>query len=478
MPTEPIQVDVLVIGAGVVGTALARELSLLDINVAVVERWHDVGEETSKANSGVTNCGWSMTPGSLEGQLVSASFPQWDQITADLGVAYRRVGITMLAFTDEEVEALPAWAERSEINGNEALVLQGDDILEYAPHASPLAKMAVHVPQESVIDSVRLTVAYAEQAVLNGVRFYFSEPVIDASTVNGVVAQVSTTNHTFRPRFVVNAAGLGADEVSRILGGEDYKVTPRRGQWALLDREFGPRVPGILTGVPGKLGHGPMVLPTAHGSVLLGPTAEDMVDKLDRATDDANLQAVIDRCVEMMPSIDLQFVTKRFAGLRAHSDPTYRIEWSESAENLMQIAGIRSTGVSASPGIAQYVRDALLECGLDSAKKQNPVRELEYSRPLWFDMDCQRSAEDPLGRTVICACEKVTARDIHQALSSPLPAKSIIGVARRTHATWGRCQGSACLSGVSFITSMYTGGEPWQIPYHEPGSQLGVGPTK
>lgn len=477
MPAQPIPVDVLVIGAGVVGTALARELSFLDVDVAVVERWHDVAEETSKANSGVTNCGWSLTPGSLEGQLVSASYPQWEKVTADLGVAWRPVGITMLAFTDEEVAALPSWAERSLQNGNEALLLRGDEIFEHAPHASPQAKAAVHVPEEAVIDSVRLGVAYGEQAALNGVQFHFSEPVIGAEVSNGVVTEVSTPNLRFRPRFVVNAAGLGADEVSRMLGGEDFTVIPRRGQWALLDREFAPQVPGILTGVPGKLGHGPMVLPTAHGSVLLGPTAEDQEDKLDRSTDEENLRAVVDRCRQMMPSIDLNMVTKRFAGVRSHSDPTYRIGWSESAGNLMQVAGIRSTGVSASLGIAQYIRDHLVERGMSATAKKNAVHELEYCRPLWQDMDVQLSAQDPLGRTVICACEKVTARDIHQALSSPLPATSIIGVARRTHATWGRCQGSACLSGVSFITSLYTGGKPWQIPYHEKGSDLGVGPT-
>jgi glycerol-3-phosphate dehydrogenase len=472
-----VPVDVLVIGAGVVGTAVARELSLLDVSVAVIERWHDVGEETSKANSGVTNCGWSLKPGSLEGQLVSASYPQWPQLTTDLGVEWRKVGITMLAFTDKEVEALPAWVERADRNGNEALLLEGDEIFEYAPHASPSTKMAVHIPEEAVVDSVRLTVAYGEQASLNGVRFYFCQPAVSAEHVDGVVSEVSTPHHTFRPRFIVNAAGLGADDVSRILGGEDFAVTPRRGQWALLDREFGSRVPGILTGVPGPLGHGPMVLPTAHGSVLLGPTAEDQGDKLDRTTDEANLNEVLARCTQMMPAIDMRFVTKRFAGVRANSDPTYRIGWSGSAGNVVHVAGIRSTGVSASPGIAQYVRDLLVEQGLSSTPKSDPVRVLDYRKPLWSGLDCAGAAADPLGRTVICACEKVTAGDIHQALSEPLPATSIIGVARRTHATWGRCQGSACLSGVSFITSMYTGHDPWEIPYHEPGSQIGVGAT-
>lgn len=477
MSSHDSAVDVLIVGAGVVGTSIARELSLLDAKVAVVERWHDVGEETSKANSGVANCGWSAAPGSLEAQLILASAPQWEKISRDLGVAFRRVGITMLALNEDEVEELPKWADRAQQNGVEARLVTGGEVAEQAPHASPKTLAGLYIPEEGVVDSVRLSVAYAEQAELNGARFYFSEPVTSAQKDGDRVVSVTTSKRTFFPKFVVNAAGLGADQVSRILGGEVFTVTPRRGQWVLLDREFGKNVPSMLTGVPGRLGHGPMVLPTAHGSVLLGPTAEDQDDKLDRSTDEDALDDVLRRCMDMMPSIDLRYVTKRFAGVRANSDPTYRIEWSESAGNLLQVAGIRSTGVSASPGIGQYVRGLLEEAGLGGAPRSDPVRILSYSQPLWQDLDCDRAAADPLGRTVICACEKVTAADIHQALSPPLPATSIAGVARRTHATWGRCQGSACLSGVSFITSLYADHEPWQIPYHEEGSDLGVDKT-
>lgn len=244
-------VDVLIIGAGVVGTSIARELSLLDIDVAVVERWHDVGEETSKANSGVANCGWSAAPGSLEAQLILASAPQWEKIAEDLGVAFRRVGITMLALTEDEVKELPKWAERAQKNGVDAHLLTGDEVSQEAPHASTKTLAGLHIPDEGVVDSVRLSVAYAEQAALNGVRFYFSEPVKSAKNDDGRVLSVETSRRTFRPRFVVNAAGLGADQVSRALGGEEFTVTPRRGQWALLDREFGAQVPGMLTG-PGE----------------------------------------------------------------------------------------------------------------------------------------------------------------------------------------------------------------------------------
>jgi glycerol-3-phosphate dehydrogenase len=292
------------------------------------------------------------------------------------------------------------------------------------------------------------------------------------------VTELRTPRHRFRPRFVVNCAGLGADQVSSLLGSEDFTVGPRRGQWLLLDRDVGDQVPCILTGLPTERTHGVMVIPTAHGSVLLGPTAEDIGEKQDRATDADTIAAVLADCRTLMPAIDSSRVIKTFAGVRSHSVPTYRIERSERADNLVTVAGIRSTGVSGSPGIADYVAELLADAGLPTAEKSRVVERLDEPAPLRVSGDCARSAEDDLGRTVVCTCEKVTAAEIHRALQGPVPARSIGGIARRTHATWGRCQGSACLSGVTFIASLYLGVEAWQLPAGEPGSTLGVAPAR
>ncbi|MGG5754078.1 NAD(P)/FAD-dependent oxidoreductase [Zafaria sp. Z1313] len=469
--------DVLIIGAGVVGTSIAMALSHLDVDVAVVERRHDVGEEASRANSGIANCGWSMRPGSLEAELVQASSGRWEDLSTRLGVKFRRVGLTLLAFTKDEAQQIPLLADRASSNGVAAEIVEGAALETVAPHASPDAMIGLFVPDEGVVDSVRLPVAYAELAERNGVRFYLGEAVIGSSRSGDHVSEVVTTKRRFRPRFVVNAAGVGADQVSDALEGENFSVTARRGQWVLLDREFGKSVPSILTGVPTNLGHGPMVIPTAHGSVLVGPDAEDLERKDDRSTTIAGIADVVARCQRLMPAIDTTFAIKTFAGLRPHSDPTYRVGWSDKSSNLLQVAGIRSTGVSSSPAMGEHIRDVLISAGLSSLPRTGARDSLDYARPLWWDGDGERSAQDPLGRTVICACEKVTARDIHQALQDPLPATSIGGVARRTHATWGRCQGSACLSGVAFITSLYTGGAAWETPMHEPDSSIGVGET-
>jgi glycerol-3-phosphate dehydrogenase len=289
---------------------------------------------------------------------------------------------------------------------------------------------------------------------------------------------VTTPRRQFRARYIVNSAGLYADLVSNALHAESFDVIPRRGQWFVLDREFGKRVPSVLTGFPTKTSHGAMILPTAHGSVLLGPTAEDIDDKQDRATDEPTLAKVLADCTRLMPSVDASLVIKSFSGVRSHSDPTYRVGFSKKVRNVLQVAGIRSTGMSASPCIADHVRDLLGETGLQLTKKSGAIDRLGVSPPLWTTLDCDDAATRHLDRTVVCACEKVTAGDIHRALQPPMPARSVNGIARRTHATWGRCQGSACLSGVCFLASLYTGGAAWEVPFGDPGSTLGVGDVR
>lgn len=468
-------VDVLVVGAGVVGAAIACRLSELDAKVAVIDRRHDIADEASKSNSGITASGWTLPAGSLEAQLVCASSPRWEDVCRRLGVSFRRCGTVAIARTQAEAERIPELVRNAEANGVKARALSPEEVVAAAPHATPGSAGGVEVPAEGVIDSIRLTLGYGELATANGVRFHFSAPLLGATAAGEEVVEVRTPTAVLRPRFVVNAAGLGADTVSRSLGCEDFEITARRGQWLLLDREFGRRVPRILTMMPTERTHGIMVIPTAHGTCLLGPTAEDLDNKHDRSTSAGTLAGVLDECRTLMPGIDERFVIKSFSGLRPHSERTYRIERSAVMGNVIQVAGIRSTGVSGSLGIADYVLGLLQEAGFDRPPKASFAASLDAPLPFSDALDCELAAASPLGRTVVCACEKVTAADIHRALSSPLPARSISGVAKRTHATWGRCQGSACLSGVSFIASLYLGGEAWELPFGEPGSTLGVG---
>jgi glycerol-3-phosphate dehydrogenase len=470
MTSTHAEVDVLIVGAGVVGAAIACRLSQLDITVAVIDRRHDIAEETSKSNSGIAASGWALPAGGLEAQLVCASSPRWEDICGRLGVPFRRCGAVAIARTPREAERIPELVRNATANGVEARALTAEQVMQAAPYATPDSAGGIEIPAEAVIDSIRLTIGYGELAALGGVRFFFGEPLLSAASSQGEVVEVRTPGTVLRPRYVVNAAGLGADSVSGILGGEDFQITARRGELLLMDREFARRVPRILTVLPTERTHGIMVIPTAHGTCLLGPSAEDLDNKDDRSTSADVLQNVLRECKTLMPGIDERHVFKTFSGLRPHAERTYRIEPSAAMRNVIQVAGIRSTGVSASPGIADYVLTLLRKAGLDAAPRGDAPDGLDVTRPLGV----AETAATPSARTVVCACEKVTAADIHRAMSSALPARSISGVAKRTHATWGICQGTECLPDVAAIACQHLGVQPWEVPYGEPGSTLGV----
>jgi glycerol-3-phosphate dehydrogenase len=472
------EVDVLIVGAGVTGCSIAASLSRDRLDVAVVERRHDVADETSKSNTGLADCGWECQPGTLEAQLILASSPRWEEITDRLDTPWRRCGSISVARSVEEAGRIDQVIAQAKANGVPVSRLSGKEARALVPALSEGVVAAVEIPLEGVIDPIRLTLGYAELAARNGVRFYFNSPVIGAEVHAGRVEQVYTPGESFRSRFVVNAAGLGADTVSRLLQAEDFSVWPRRGEYFLVDRHLAAAVPRAVTQLPNPHTRGVMVVPSTHGSILLGPTAEDNEDKSDRSTHGDVLQRVRQECAALIPILASAPVIKSFAGLRPAADRTYRVEVSECVRNLVQACGIRSTGISASPAVGEYVRELLVDAGLRSRPRPGAVDRIPRRQRLADQLDSAAMAADPLGRTVICACEKVTAKEIHEALQSPLPARSVAGIAKRTRATWGRCQGAACLSGVTFLLSLYCQGPPWKLPMSEPASTLGVGEAR
>jgi glycerol-3-phosphate dehydrogenase len=471
-------VDVVIVGAGVVGCSIAMALSRHALDVLVLERRDDVGEEASKANTGIADSGWDCTPGTLEAELVTRSSPRWEELTARLDVPFRRCGAVSLALNDSDVARVDDIVAAARANGVRARRLDGLEVRAAAPWAAAGVAAAVEVPEEGIVDPVRLTLAYAEVAARNGVRFAFEEPLTAASAASGGARELRTPSMRVRTRFVVNAAGLGAGRVARILGAEDFDVWPRRGEYLLVDREFGRRVQRITTQLPNAFTRGVMVVPATHGSLLLGPTAHDDRDPDDRSTHPDVLARIMRECRALVPELSERHVVKNYAGLRPASDPTYRVERSERAPDVVHACGIRSTGVSSSPAIGEYVRDLLADAGLSLVPRRRAVESLPARPRLGDALDADRMARDPLGRTVVCACEKVTALEVHDALRGPLPARSVVGVAKRTRATWGRCQGAACLSGVCLIASCYLDGPAWRLPMAGSEATLGVGEAR
>ena len=468
--------DVVVIGGGVVGCAVAWRLSSTAARVTLVEAAHDLCEGASKGNTGIATSGGDCTPGTLECELVRRSSAQWEQLSARLDTPFRRIGTLAVATSDDELARLPELLDQARAAGAAAEVVSGEQARRLEPLLAADARAALHFPDDGIIDSIRLTIGYAELAARNGVEVLRSAPVTAFERDGDRVAAVVAGGRRIATRSVVNAAGLEADTISRLAGGEQFQSWPRQGQYWLLDRELGSRFSKVVGGVPTAATRGIYCVPTTNGSLLLGPTAVDHDDRHDRAVDAATLEQVLAAAARLVPQVRRELAIKTFAANRPAAQPSYRIGHDRQVSNLVHAAGIRSTGVSSSPALAELVRSLLEQLELPVAKPRADAVDAigPVPRLLGCDDPERLFARDPRYGQVICACEQVTAAEIAAAHTMAVPATSLEGVRKRTRATGGRCQGALCLAGVSFLHSIHTGRRPERIAVSEPEATLGV----
>ncbi len=443
--------DVVIVGAGVVGCAIARRLSFTTARVALLEAATDVGEGASKGNTGIATSGADCPPGSLEAELVRRSSPGWEALCASLDTPFRRIGGLVLARTAAEEAALTGLLAQARANGCAAGIVSGERARELEPMATPAARAALHVPGDGIVDPLRLTLGYAELADRNGVDVRLGSPVTGFRAVGDRLTHVETPHGALHATFVVNAAGIEADTISHLAGGEPFRTWPRQGQYWLLDREIGARFRAIVGGVPTAGSRGVYCVPTTHASLLLGPTARDGSDRADRAVDRESLDAVFEAACGLVPGLDRRWAIKTFAANRPASEPEYRIGADRERANLVHAAGIRSTGVSSSPAVAELVHEALAGAGapvLDERPGAATASLEPVPRLLGHPDPSALVARDPGYGDVVCPCEQVTAAEVDAALRMRLPPRSVDGLRKRTHAAAGRCQGAMCLAAL------------------------------
>ncbi|MEU1404151.1 FAD-dependent oxidoreductase [Streptomyces sp. NPDC005728] len=444
--------DVAVVGAGVVGCAVARELVRHPrLRIALVEAQGDVGQGTSKANTAILHTGFDATPGSLEARLVREGSRRLAAYAAESGIPVERVGALLVAWDQEQLADLPRLAEKAERNDcPDTRLLGADELYAREPHLGPGALGALHVPGESIICPWTTTLAYATQAVRTGADLHLNTRVDEAH--QGDQGHLLTTSRgTLRARHLVNAAGLHADTLDRALGHDDFTVTPRRGQLIVHDKLARSLVRHILLPVPTALGKGVLVAPTVYGNVLLGPTAEDLHDKRATNSTAEGLALLREKGGRILPALLEEEVTAVYAGLRAateHDD--YRIT-AHAGQAYVTVGGIRSTGLTASMAIAVHVVGLLGEAGLDlgPTREPDPVRMPNLGEA--FPRPYQRPeliAGDPEYGTLVCHCERVSRGEIRDALGSTVPPRTLDGLGRRTRARAGRCQGFHCGAAV------------------------------
>jgi glycerol-3-phosphate dehydrogenase len=447
--------DVVIIGAGVVGAAIARTLAAYSLDLVLVDAATDVGTGTSKANTAILHTGFDAKPGTLEGRLLSRGSGLLREYASAARIPVEHTGALLVAWTPDQVAALPGIEAAARRNGYRAVrPLAAAELYAREPALGPGALGGLEIPDESIICPWTTPLAFATEAVAAGVRLSLSTQVTAVAAAGDGSWELATTRGPLRCRWVVNAAGLGSDTVDRMFGGGGFTIRPRRGELIVFDKLARTLLRSILLPVPTARTKGVLVAPTVYGNVLLGPTAEDVPDRAEVATTAAGLRSLLAAGRRILPGLAAEEVTSTYAGLRAateHSDYQIRVE---AGRRYACAGGIRSTGLSASLGIAEHVAELLEEAGLALKPRPGfaaspPVMPYIGEAGVRPYQDAAAIAADPAYGQIVCHCERVTRGEIRDALASPVPPADLGGLRRRTRAGNGRCQGFYCGAAVS-----------------------------
>ena len=455
--------DVVIVGAGVVGTAIARTLARYALDCVLVDAACDVGTGTTKANTAILHTGFDAKPGSLESRLLTRGSALLREYAAATGIPVERTGALLVAWTPDQVASLPGIDENARRNGYLAIRrVDVADLYAREPRLGPGALAALEVPDESIICPWTVPLAFATEAVTAGVRLLLGASVTGV-TSDGAGYELVTARGPVQGRWVVNAAGLGSDTIDRMFGGDGFTIRPRRGELIVFDKLARALLGSIVLPVPTARTKGVLVAPTVYGNVLLGPTAQDVSDRSDTATTADGLASLLAAGRRILPGLAGEEVTATYAGLRAATEHSDYVISVDGQRRYACVAGIRSTGLSASLGIAEHVVAALGEAGLPLRPRPGvslpcmPYIGETGRRPY---QDAERIAADPAYGEIVCHCERVTRGEIRDALSSALPPADVGGLRRRTRALNGRCQGFFCGATVSRLFAEARGPGP------------------
>lgn len=439
--------DVVVVGGGVVGCAVARLLSHHSLEVAILEAGPDIGAGTSKANTAILHTGFDATPGSLEARLVARGYALLREYAPTVGISIEEVGAVLVAWDDEQAASLPKLAEKAAANGYEHTeVIDRYSVYDSEPHLGPGATAGMLVPDEHIIDPWSTPLAFAYEAIANGAVVFVNHDVATCEVSDDVTAITTTRGQHIRTRYLVNAAGLRGDELHRGLGLDGFTIRPRRGELIVFDKLSRPLLNGTVLPVPTSHTKGVLVAPTVFGNVMLGPTADDVDDKTATGSTRAGIDGLVEKGRRILPRLIDEEVTSVYAGLRAATEHTdYQISHHRDLRYVC-LGGIRSTGLTASMALAEEALARLLDCGL-VAEPKHTVRSIRMT-PLG------EAGERPYqhGGQIVCHCERVTVGEITAACVAAVPAVNFDGLRRRTRALAGRCQGFYCLAELCSLT--------------------------
>ncbi len=446
--------DVAVVGGGVIGCAVARELSRRHLSVALIEARNDVGAGTSKANTAILHTGFDAVPGSTESRLVARGYELLRAYAPGAGISVEETGAVLVAWDDEQAANLPALAAKATANGYmNAQVIDAQAVRELEPHLGDGVTGGMLVPGEYLIDPWTTPIAFATEAVLNGCELFTRFSVAACNVEADSTTLSAPDGRTVRTRFVVNAAGLHGDTLHQLFGHAGFTIRPRRGELIVFDKLARPLLQRTILPVPTAHTKGVLVAPTVFGNIMLGPTADEIEDRGATASTRAGIDTLLAKGHRILPALLHEEVTAVYAGLRAateHSD--YQLS-AHADSRYVCLGGIRSTGLTSSMAVAEEAVKLLAAIGLTGAMRGADTLRGASMTPLG-EVD-ERPHQQ--GGTVVCHCERVTVDELAAAITSTIPATDIDGLRRRTRVLAGRCQGFYCAAEVCALAAKASG---------------------
>lgn len=448
--------DVVIIGAGVIGCAIARSLSKYKMNVCVIDKEDDIGCGTTKANSAIIHAGYDAVPGSLKAKFNLLGNKKFDMLSKELDFQFKRIGSFVLAFDNEDLTKLNELLIQGKKNGVKDLcIIDGKKIKELEPNINENVLAVLYAPSAGIVCPFEMTIALAENAFLNGVEFKLDTEVTGINKTKDLFI-ISTNNGNIKSKIIINSAGVFSDKVSNMISNNKIHIIPRKGEYCLFDKNVGDTVSRIIFQVPNKNGKGVLVTPTVHGNLLIGPNAIDIEDKYDTNTSKLGMDEILNKAKLSIKEIPIKNLITYFAGLRAHSiGDDFIIGESKDVENFINVAGIDSPGLTCAPAIGEFVENIILS-KLNLVKKEDYIVNRKKTNRFRDMNNLERNElikQDSFYGNIVCRCEMVTEGEIIDAIRRPLGAKNIDGIKRRTRAGMGRCQSGFCTTKIIKILS-------------------------
>lgn len=445
--------DAAVIGAGVTGALIARELSMLELSVCVIEAEAEPAFGATRANSGIVHAGYDALEGTKKALFNVRGNALMPALAKELDVPYKNCGSLVIAFDERDEQSLELLRKRAQRNGVCVNMLSGSEIRKKEPYLSSKITAALYAPTAGIICPFGLAIAAIENAAENGAVLLRGSRVTHIDRL-GEFFEITAGEQKIKARYLINAAGVYADEISLMAGGEKFGILARKGEYMVFDKKLNERTSCVVFGAPSDKGKGVVFAPTVRGNMIAGPTAE-FTEKDDTSTSKEGLETVLKGVKRYIPAIDTRSVITVFSGLRAVPDThDFIIEASKSAPGLVNVAGIESPGLTAAPAIAQHVSEMLIGMGL-SAKLSLNAKRTRKAIESFTDADSKKRRElikkDARYANVVCRCENVTEAEIVHSIKRPCGAVTVDGVKLRTGAGFGRCHGGFCLSRVMGI---------------------------